>query len=173
MPTFRLATAADIPALVTLINSAYRGESSRAGWTTEADLLGGQRTDPQAMADILATPGQSVLVAEHDGALVGSVHLVQEPDATLYFGMLTVRPTAQGGGVGRLLLTELERRARDQGAQRLRMTVIHLRAELMAWYERRGFVRTGRELAFPMDDPKYGLPLVPLLVLWEFERRLA
>lgn len=170
---FRLAAAVDIPATVALINSAYRGDSSRAGWTTEADILGGQRTDLHTLGEILQRPGESLLIAvDAAGTVVGCAHLVQEPDQTLYFGMLTVSPDAQDQGIGRQLLAQIEVIARSTGQRRIRMTVIHLRHELMAWYERRGFARTGREIAFPMDDPRYGIPKVPLIVLWEFARVL-
>lgn len=172
MLTFRLATHQDVEAAVALINSAYRGDSSRAGWTTEADILGGQRTDPDTLRSLLDAPGQRLLLAEDEGRLVGAVHLADEDDGSLYFGMLTVRPDTQASGVGKALLAEIGQVAHRQGAWRIRMTVIHLRTELMAYYERRGFARTGRVVPFPMHDPKYGEPKVPHIELIEMAKLL-
>ena len=94
--TIRDAKSPDIPDLHRLIESAYRGESSRAGWTTEADLLGGQRTDPDDLADILADPKQALLTAWQGDELVGCVLIADRGEGTGYFGMLSIRPTLQG-----------------------------------------------------------------------------
>ncbi len=158
----RAATAADIPALHALIESAYRGDSAKQGWTHEADLLGGQRTDPDALADILADPKQVLLVAAQGDALIGCV-LVKDLGLrggahTAYLGMLTVRPDLQAAGLGRALLAAAEGRARDFGAALMDMTVIKSRTELIDWYVRRGYALTGREQPFPLDDPRFGLP---------------
>lgn len=155
---FRLAELADVEAIVQLVESAYRGDASRAGWTTEADLLDGQRTDATAIAELIAAPEDCVLLAERDGAILGSCHLRREQGAA-YFGMFAVTPELQANGVGRRVLAEAERRARsDLGASELRMTVIDCREELIAWYERRGYVRTGELSAFPYGDARFGLP---------------
>ncbi len=174
MLQFRTATAADLAELADLINGAYRGNSSRAGWTTEADLLDGQRTDIAGLRELMNDPKQFLLVASDGGGqLLGCAHVILEPDQTLYFGMLTVHPEAQARGMGRELLVHLQHFGLSAGCCRMRMTVVHLRAELMAWYERRGFVRTGRVLPFPMDDPRFGRPRVAHLELVEFTKRLA
>ena len=89
----RDAGTADIAALHRLIESAYRGEASRAGWTTEADLLDGQRTDPDDLAGILADPSQALLTAWRDGELLGCVLIADRGEGTGYFGMLSVSPT--------------------------------------------------------------------------------
>ncbi|MCX4751406.1 GNAT family N-acetyltransferase [Kitasatospora sp. NBC_01287] len=166
---FRPATARDIPALVELVESAYRGDASRVGWTTEADLLDGQRTDPDSVAQALARPDTRVLLAERAGTgELLACCTVERRGGGAYFGMFSVRPAQQGGGVGRLVLAEAERIAREEwGATELEMTVIVQRADLIAWYERRGFNRTGELSPFPYGDPSFGLPKRPDLA---FER---
>jgi ribosomal protein S18 acetylase RimI-like enzyme len=156
---FRTAEDADVPALVALIESAYRGESSRAGWTTEADLLGGRRTDPDGVAAVVKGPDSRMLVAERDGELVACCQLARRAAGHAYFGMFAVRPGLQGGGVGRLVLAEAERAAReDWGAREMHMTVIVQREDLIAWYVRRGYGRTGTLSPFPYGDERFGLP---------------
>jgi GNAT superfamily N-acetyltransferase len=156
--TFRLATPADIPAILALVESAYRGDVSRKGWTTEADLLDGQRTDPAGVAELIAKPGSCLLLAERDGTLLACANLEKRGDAG-YFGMFSVRPDLQGGGIGRATLAEAERIARDDWhCREMQMTVISVRNELIAWYERRGYERTGRYSPFPYGDERFGIP---------------
>jgi len=155
---FRAATVADIPAIDELVTSAYRGEASRAGWTTEADLLDGNRIAPEVLQADIERPRSRVLLAHRDGALVACAHVAVE-DGAGYFGMFAVRPTLQRGGLGRAVLAEAERIAREEwGMATMRMTVIDLREELMAWYERRGYRRTGVKKPFPAVDPRFGIP---------------
>ena len=157
--TFRNATTADVPLLVELVTSAYRGESSRSGWTTEADLLEGNRIVPEVLLADIARPRSRILLAERDGTLLGCAHVAEE-DGAGYFGMFAVRPGLQGGGMGRAILAEAERVAGEDWALPLmRMTVIDLRVELIEWYERRGYRRTGQTRPFPATDPRFGLPL--------------
>ena len=128
----RPATPADVPALVALVNAAYRGESSRAGWTTEADLLDGQRVDAGGiMAAIASGTDIVILVAETTTSfLVGCVHLERQ-GGDCYLGMLTIRPTAQGAGLGSQLLEAAERWAMTHwGAQSVHLTVIAQRGML-------------------------------------------
>jgi ribosomal protein S18 acetylase RimI-like enzyme len=163
--TFRSADEGDIADIVALVESAYRGEASRAGWTTEADLLDGQRTDHAAVADLLREPGKLVLLAEIGGSLMGCCQLERKAGAEAYFGMFSVRPGRQGAGLGREILAEAERVAADEWAARLMvMTVLAQRTELIAWYERRGYRRTGEQQPFPYGNERYGIPRRPDLV---------
>ncbi|TAK38210.1 MAG: GNAT family N-acetyltransferase [Lysobacteraceae bacterium] len=155
---FRDATEADLDALVALVTSAYRGDASRAGWTTEADLLDGERIDREVLREDLLRPRSRVLLAERDGILLACAH-VAEIEGEGYFGMFAVRPDLQGGGMGKAVLAEAERIAREEWRLRkLRMTVIDLREELVAWYQRRGYHRTGITRPFPYGDERFGIP---------------
>jgi ribosomal protein S18 acetylase RimI-like enzyme len=157
--SFRFAAAGDVEAIVALVQSAYRGASSRAGWTTEADLLEGQRTDAVAVGEAVQLPDREVVLAEAEGQLLGCCELQRRTDHTAYFGMFAVVPTLQGGGVGGRVLAEAERIARDEWeAEQLEMTVIAQRVELVAWYERRGYAHTGERRPFPHNDERFGLP---------------
>lgn len=157
MLSFRTATLADVDAVLDLVQSAYRGDSSRTGWTTEADLLHGQRTDAAGVREAVTAPGSRLLLAEQDGELVACCQLEERGEAG-YFGMFAVRPGNQGAGVGRQVLAEAERVARCWGATRMEMTVIVQREELIAYYERRGYRRTGELSPFPYGDERFGLP---------------
>jgi ribosomal protein S18 acetylase RimI-like enzyme len=157
-PAFRHATAADVDAIVALVESSYRGESGRRGWTTESDLLDGRRTDAEAVADLLNQPGSLLLLAESEGRLLASCHVQQQGDSG-YFGMFAVDPLQQGLGLGRHVLAKAERIAREQWQCRaMRMTVIEQRPELIAWYERRGYARNGEYQPFPYGDERFGIP---------------
>ncbi|MFE0097125.1 GNAT family N-acetyltransferase [Streptomyces sp. NPDC059015] len=156
--SFHDATDADVPALVELIESAYRGDSSRAGWTTEADILDGQRTDPEGVRQVIGASGSRLLVVRRGDEMVACCQLEHRGDAA-YFGMFAVRPGLQGGGLGRLVITEAERLVREAwGVTEMHMTVISVREELLAWYERRGYRRTGRMTPFPYGDERFGVP---------------
>lgn len=155
---FRIAVRDDVDALVALVQSAYRGESSRAGWTTEADLLDGQRTDAEEVAALIAAPASRILIA---GDFLGSLLVSEEPDAA-HLGMFAVKPGLQGRGIGAALLAEGERVAREVLKRRQgRMTVIGQRDALIAWYERRGWRRTGEREPFPYGNPRFGIPRRP------------
>jgi ribosomal protein S18 acetylase RimI-like enzyme len=161
--TFRSATLEDIPALINLVTSAYRGDASKQGWTTEADILDGQRIDAHMLRADLAQTKSMILIAESGERLFACAQVAVEPTTdsipTAYFGMFSVSPDAQGSGIGKIVLAESERLARNTlGCARVRMTVIDCREELIAFYERRGYVRTGIKKPFPYGDPRYGLP---------------
>ncbi|MFT3674347.1 MAG: N-acetyltransferase [Chitinophagaceae bacterium] len=156
------ATTENTAALVALVNSGYRGDSSRQGWTTEADLLGGIRINEEAMTDLLKAPGSVILKAtDTNGIIQGCVHL-QDTGETLYLGMLTVSPTLQNAGIGRQLMQAAEEFAHSKDFSAITMTVISVREELIAWYQRRGYTDTGERKPFPMNDPRFGLPKQPL-----------
>jgi len=155
---FRTANRGDVNAIVALVQSAYRGETSRAGWTTEADLLDGQRTDADEVSALIDGPGSRILLCEQGGALLATAHL-QKHARVCPFGMFAVRPDLQGAGLGRAMLAEAERIARDEWhCREMQMRVITLRTELIAWYERRGFQRTGIFGVFPCGDVRFGIP---------------
>jgi len=155
---FRTATRADADAIVALVHSAYRGESSRAGWTTEADLLDGQRTDAEEVSTLIVAPDSQIVLCEYGAELVASAHIQKQAESGS-FGMFAVRPGRQRHGIGSALLAETERRAReDWGCTSMRLSVITLRAELTAWYERRGYRRTGIVKPFPYGQERYGRP---------------
>ncbi len=156
--TFRDATLADIDAVVALIESAFRGEVSRAGWTTEADILDGQRTDIAEMTQIISGIRSRVRLAFQSEILVGCVRIEQEENAG-YIGMVSVSPTMQSAGIGRQVLAEAERVIRDElRLTRARMTVIGQRDTLIAWYERRGYSVSGNRQPFPYGQSRAGLP---------------
>lgn len=150
------ATINDVEALVALVNSVYRGETSKQGWTTEADLLDGQRTDVHSLSEILQQKENIILKClDEDGFIIGSV-LLETRKHYLYLGMLTVRPDLQAKGIGRKLIEASETFAKENGIHKIIMTVISVRHELIAWYKRNGFVTTGETKPFP-TDVKFGI----------------
>jgi GNAT superfamily N-acetyltransferase len=155
---FRAAGRPDVDAVVELVQSAYRGDTSRKGWTTEADLLDGQRTDAEEVSQLIDRPASIILLGTLDGRLVGSCHL-ERHGGTARFGMFAVDPVLQGGGIGRALLEEASRTASAWGCDTLRMTVISVREDLIAWYTRLGFRATGETEPFPYGDQRFGIPL--------------
>lgn len=155
----REAVAADIPALHALIESAYRGEASRAGWTTEADLLEGQRTDPDELAAIIAAQDQGLLIGERGGDALACVKYQWLSKGVGYFGMLSVQPGLQSAGLGRRMVEAAERLLVERhGARRVRIQVFPQRETLIAWYQRLGYALTGETASFPYGDARFGLP---------------
>jgi len=170
---FRPASPADVPAVVDLVNAAYRGDSSRAGWTTEADLLDGARITASELEALISAEGSTVLLCLQDGALAGCVHLKRLEDGKAYLGLFTVRPGLQGGGLGKAFLAEAEATVRRLWNTRtMTMTVITLRAELLAYYERRGYRRTGVVKPFPRESAETR-PRVEGLLLEVLEKDLG
>ena len=169
---YRIATINDITRIIELVHSAYRGESSRAGWTTESDFIDGTRTDSQEITDIINTPNNIIVLTEQDNQLLASVHL-QKQGNTAYLGMFAVDPTVQNTGIGKSLLNAAELTAQQQWqCDRVHMTVITIRNELISWYERRGYQRTGIFKPFPYGIARYGKPKRDDLVLEILEKQL-
>lgn len=156
--SFRTATLADVDAIIPLVESAYRGDASRKGWTTEADMLDGQRIDRQLLIELIERSDARVILLERDAELLACCEL-QDQKGIAYFGMFSVKPEEQGGGIGNRVLAEAERVAAEEWRCReMRMTVIDIRNELIAWYERRGYLRTGEYKPFPYGDERFGIP---------------
>ena len=152
-PSIRVAGLDDLPALHALIESAYRGDSARAGWTYESDLLSEDRTSLEELAGIVRDADKRILVAERDGAVVGCVEVAREGEGVGYFGMLTVDPRRQAAGLGKLLIAAAEREAAQTfGATRMVLAVVDKRPELIAYYERRGYAATGEVRPFPAPE---------------------
>ncbi|WP_413292443.1 GNAT family N-acetyltransferase [Bdellovibrio sp. HCB185ZH] len=170
---FTQADESHVEELVKLINSAYRGESSKKGWTTEADLLGGQRADEDGIMELIEREGSIMLIAEDDdtGNLLGCVHL-ENHDGKCYLGMLTVDPTLQGQGIGKMLIDEGEAIAQFWGCTHLYMTVISVRTELIKFYEKQDFRLTGEKKPFPYGDERFGIPKVDNLEFVVLERKI-
>jgi N-acetylglutamate synthase-like GNAT family acetyltransferase len=149
--TFRFAARADAPAIAALIESAYRGDESRRGWTTEADLIEGNRTSVPEIAANIAAPNKRFVMAFEAAKLVGCA-MIKNDNGTGYFGMFAVKPTLQGGGHGKQILAHAEQSIRHLWAcPRVTMTVISLREDLIAYYERRGYERSGTK-PFPFES---------------------
>ena len=155
------AVDADLEAVADLVNSAYRGETSRQGWTTEADYLDGQRTDAHSLRrDLAVNPDACLLTLRDDpaGPLLGTAWLEPARDGAWYLGMVTVRPDLQARQLGRQVLAGAEAAAAARGATRIVLTVVHIRDTLIGWYERRGYRLTGEVRPFPYGDESLGVP---------------
>lgn len=158
-PTIRPATLADISALHALIESAYRGDSARQGWTHEADLLGGQRTDLAMLGAIIDDPDQRIIVAIDGATIIGCVQITNKHHGKSYLGLLSVDPSRQASGLGKQLIAAAEHAVATYfGAKTIEMTVIRQRSELIDYYLRRGYSLTGEERPFPIGDERFGLP---------------
>ncbi|HRJ31553.1 MAG TPA: GNAT family N-acetyltransferase [Cyclobacteriaceae bacterium] len=155
------ANPSDAQALANLVNSAYRGDSGRQGWTTEADLIDGSRTDAELLKAVIETPGSVILKYVDEGKIIGCVELRKEEDK-LYLGMLTVNPSIQGKGIGKALLKASEEEARKQKCSAIFMNVLTVRSELIDWYFRHGYHDTGKRKPFSFTDPRFGFPKQPL-----------
>lgn len=172
--TMRVANPADVGALHGLVESAYRGDSARQGWTHEADLLGGQRTDPDELHGLIADPDARVIVAERDGMLVGCVKVQRMTGRRAQLGMLSVSPLVQAAGLGSDLIKTAEAYVAVRfGADKMEMLVIEQRPALIAFYERRGYRLTGERRPFPYGNPRAGLPLRDDIGFVVLEKALA
>ena len=170
---FAIATADDVPALHALVESAYRGDSARGGWTHEADLLDGQRTDPAGLAEAIADPDHLILLARDATALRGCVELTRVASDRAYLGLLSVAPDWQGRALGKALIAAAEAEAQARfGVTHIEMTVIRQRGVLIDYYRRRGYAPTGEMRPFPYGDERFGRPRVADLSFVVLEKRL-
>ncbi len=167
------AASNDLEALAGFVNRAYRGAFAREGWTHEADLLDGQRTDPALLTPMIEAPSAILVARGPDDVIRACVHVVPSRAGTLYFGMLAVDPAEQGAGLGRRMVAAVEARALGLSCAAVEMTVIHLREPLIAWYERLGYRRTGVVEPFPYNELRYGAPRRGDLTLVVLEKRLG
>lgn len=155
------ASIQDVSFLNLLINSAYRGESSKKGWTTEANILEGLRTTEEELTETVRNPKNTILKYTENNQIIGCVLLV-EKEQQLYLGMLTVSPELQNSGVGKKLLQQAEIYAKDLELPKIVMTVISVREELIAWYKRNGYEDTGEREPFPASDVHIPITAEPL-----------
>ncbi|MFZ6753845.1 GNAT family N-acetyltransferase [Undibacterium sp. Dicai25W] len=170
--SFRHASNEDAEVVAQLVNSAYRGETSRQGWTTEADLLEGSRIFAAEVLEIIAARDSVILLCLQEQEIIGCVHLQKNDDAA-YLGMFVVRPNLQGNGIGKHFMQTAEQHAHKLwGINKIWMTVISVREELIAYYQRRGYLRTGRFKPFPKDNGKEQM-LVDNLQFEEMEKKLT
>jgi len=182
------ASEADYPAIVRLANRAYRGDGRTVGWNIEAGYLEGQRLDESLLREELAAKPQSHLLIVRDdaranegteegdnrsGELTGMVWLQPIAEHVWHLGLLTVRPESQSRGLGRSLLAAAEEFARQRGARRMHMSVIHLRDVLIAWYVRHGYKLTGETEPFPYGDERFGRPTRDDLHFVVLEKEIA
>jgi len=155
------ASKENIPALVSLLNSAYRGEESKQGWTTEADMVAGDlRTDEDNMNELMQLPGATFLKYTNEKNEIEGCVFLHKRHGNLYLGMLSVSPALQTKGIGKQIMAAAELYAKDQGCPAVFMRVISIRHELIAWYERQGYFKTGE--IQPFDDTKFGTATMPL-----------
>lgn len=169
MAPFRISTGCpgDVARIHPVIERAYRGDSARVGWTHEADLVSGDRTDPAVLDALVADPKSRLLIAWEDDTPIGCVNIADRGDGLAYLGLLCIEPTRQGTGLGKQLMTAAERCAREAfGADRIEMTVIDKRTELIAWYRRHGYSNGGETRPFPVA-------IVPPLSMTVLVKRLV
>jgi ribosomal protein S18 acetylase RimI-like enzyme len=169
--TLERAGPDDLEAIAALMNAAYRAE--QPGWNTESGYITGQRTDPRLLAEELAAnPQAELLVARADGAIIATVQIAPEGEGAWSLGGLAVHPALQGEGLGAALLAAGEARVTARGGTRVRLTVVHVRDALIAWYGRRGYEPTGERRPFPYGDERFGRPLRDDLAFVVLEKRL-
>jgi GNAT superfamily N-acetyltransferase len=157
------ATEADYPEIIELVNAAYRGtgDDSIQSWNQEVGILEGARTNDSLLREEASAPGAHLLIYRDSqgGSITGTVLLVPAESASWYLGMFTVRPALQNHQLGRTFLAAAEAFAKNRGARSIQMGVLNVRSTLIAWYERRGYTRSGKTQPFPYDDTRFGKPL--------------
>jgi predicted N-acetyltransferase YhbS len=166
----RVAAEDDFEEIVELVNRAYRGQ---VGWSIEANLIAGQRMSVESLREEIAAKPQGMqLVWREDGVLLATVWIEPEEEGVWYLGTLSVRPELQAKQLGRRVMEAAEALARERGAVRMRISVIQVREALMAWYERRGYGKTGETKEFPYGDERFGRPLRGDLFFVVLEKRI-
>jgi ribosomal protein S18 acetylase RimI-like enzyme len=153
----RKAQLGDASAIAALVNGAYRGEYAKQGWTTEADIIDGTRTDSKILEQALRNTNTTILLYEEAQRILGCVELITEPPI-LNLQMLTVDPATQGQGVGKVLMRAGEEFGRQMNCITVNMSVVSVRTELIDWYKRCGYIETGKRKPFAFDDPRFGKP---------------
>lgn len=172
MISLQPATPADYPDIIALTNRAFRDTSAEGSWNVE-DMIEGERVNDSLLRDDVAAPGANLLIWRGaDGEHLGHVRLDAAPDGVWFLGLLTVRPDRQASGLGRKLLAAAEDWARERGAREMRMTVVHQRETLIAWYVRRDYELTGETKPFPYGDTRFGRPTRPDLFFDVLEKAL-
>ena len=153
---------ADAPQIAVLVNTGYRGETSRQGWTTEADILDGLRTSEQEIVQLINAERSNIIVCMRGDALIGSIHLHHAHESA-HIGMFVIEPNLQNLNIGKQLLATAENFAQTQWqVKKLAMLVITVRHELIAFYERRGYKRTGELQEFPVNPQVWQAKLAGL-----------
>jgi len=170
-------SAADHSEVIELVNAAYRGQGGESGWTSEIGLVDGLRVTAERLREELTGEGEPTILLMREGIrLLACVHLKNARSSAgepaCYISMLAVRPGQQARGLGRRMLEQAEAQGRARGARVARMTVVSVRASLIAWYERRGYRRTGESEPFPYHDVRFGVPQRPGLEFVVLERNL-
>jgi ribosomal protein S18 acetylase RimI-like enzyme len=154
------AQETDYVDVVALVNLAFRGTGPAGSWNVETGIIEGQRIDDSLLREALSEPNAQLLLhRDAKGALLATVLLELHPDGVWHLGLLTIRPDLQNKQLGRALLTAAEAHAKQNGAKRIRMTVVNVRTALIEWYERRGYRQTGEIEPFPYGDQRFGRPL--------------
>jgi ribosomal protein S18 acetylase RimI-like enzyme len=154
---FRRATRADVASIVSLTDAAYRGDGL-GGWTTEAHLVGVRRIDAEGVEEVLEALERMIIVVEIDGDLAGCVELTRHGNRAV-LGMLAVRPELQDRGIGGATIREAERICRDElGTTESRLQVLHMRSDIIAWYDRLGYKPNGERTPFPYGNERVGVP---------------
>lgn len=146
-----ISTLDDVTELEKLINLAYRGESSKLGWTTESNILRGKRITRDELSKIIKEEENTILKFINNDIIVACVLLTNKKDE-LYLGMLTVLPELQNSGIGKMILQQAEQHARLLKVPKIVMTVISIRKELIDWYTRHGYIDTGIKEPFPLNN---------------------
>ncbi len=170
---FRLADQKDINHIVALVDSAYRGEKSKQGWTTESHFINGQRTDAEEVRSLMCRENSVLILCFDNDELLATIQ-IQKTGDVCYLGMFAVQPQRQSSGIGSLLLEQAENYAQQQWKCRvMRMLVISIRQELIDWYRRKGYRPTGEKQRFPYHEPRFGLPARDDLMLDTYEKELV